>query len=302
VTSVAPILSVEEAHRLDRLVLAARAGAPSIVPGRRAAPWRGSGLEFHDVRPYQPGDDPRLIDWTIDARLRKLVVRVHRSEGQVRLHLLLDASASMGCGAPDKLACAKKAAAALSYVAAARRDAFGLAAFDAAVRSHVAPRPGRAHLFRVLDALRSTRSTGASNIDAALSGYAAAVRGPGLAVVLSDFFQPDWRGDGLKYLAYRGFDVVVVQILADEEVDPAGAISNETEELEIVDAEHADAAPLVADASAAEASRRAVERLAADLERWCQASGMAYVSVRSSTPFGALLEACTRAGLLRAYA
>src|SRR4029077_20098879 len=97
--------------------------------GLRDAASRGRGIEFQDHRHYQPGDDPRSIDWTIDARLRQLVVRVYRSEAHVRLHVLVDVSRSMSLGSPTKLDFARKLAAALAYVSIGRGDAVGLTTF-----------------------------------------------------------------------------------------------------------------------------------------------------------------------------
>ena len=118
--------------------------------GERLGAGTGSSLEFQDYRHYQPGDDLRSIDWTVDARLRQLVVRVFSAEGRLQLHLLVDISRSMTAGVPDKLQCAKKLAAALCYIAVARRDASGVATFDDTVRSYVGPAAGRAQMDREL--------------------------------------------------------------------------------------------------------------------------------------------------------
>src|SRR3977135_3167513 len=128
------MLSAHEVRQLEHLTLA-HGSAQSAAGSRHARP-RGHGLEFRDYRHYQPGDDPRVIDWNVHARLGQLVVRVFRAEGQLRLHLLVDTSASMSVGAPSKLACAARLAAALAYVAVERRDAVGLATFDEEIRTH----------------------------------------------------------------------------------------------------------------------------------------------------------------------
>src|SRR3954468_14560437 len=150
------MLSTEETRQLERLAIRAASNAsPSAVSSLRRAAAAGHGLDFHDFRPYQPGDDPRRIDWTIAARHRQLVVRQFRAEGHVRLHLLVDVSRSMTLGAPPKIDCAIKLAAALSYVAVEHGDAIGVATFDDRLRTHVPPATGRAQLFRVLDTLTS---------------------------------------------------------------------------------------------------------------------------------------------------
>src|SRR5262245_63381361 len=134
------MLTADEARQLDRLGVATPIGAlAASASGAHRARARGYGLEFHDYRAYQPGDELRSIDWTIDARLRQLVVRVFQTAGQLRLHLLVDVSRSMIAGEPSKLACARKLAAALCYAAVVKRDAVGVATFDDAIRAHVAP-------------------------------------------------------------------------------------------------------------------------------------------------------------------
>src|SRR5690349_2028055 len=120
------------------------------TPALHHANVRGHGLEFHDFRAYHAGDDPRAIDWTVHARLRQLVVRTTRAEAQLRLHLLVDSSLSMSLGTPSRLATAGRMAAAFAYVAARRRESFGVATFDHAIRSFVPPGAGRGQLFRVL--------------------------------------------------------------------------------------------------------------------------------------------------------
>lgn len=286
------MLSADEARQLDRLALSAGAGAATAAAGRRPTRARGYSAEFHDFRRYQPGDDPRSIDWTIDARLRQLVVRLFRAEGNVPLHLLLDTSASMQLGAPSKLASAVKTAAALAYVAVLRRDPVGMATFDETVRTHLAPTAGRPQLFRVFEALGSVSAGGRSSIDRSLTGYGGAARGPGLAVVLSDFFDPASQMDGLRFLLYRGFTVAAVQVLAAEELDPV--ISGDTE---LVDIEDPSGAPVLVDAAAVRAYRGRLAGATHELQEFCGRRGLAYLRVMSSSGFEGLVSGCTQAGL-----
>jgi uncharacterized protein (DUF58 family) len=287
------MLSADEAGHLDRLTLAASAPAASAASGPRHARVRGGGLEFQDYRHYQPGDDLRSIDWTVDARLRQLVVRVFSAEGRLHIHLLVDVSRSMTAGVPDKLQCAKKLAAALCYVAVARRDAAGVATFDDTVRSYVGPSAGRAQIFKVFDTLQSAPAGGRSSLNKSLFDYGAAARGPGLAVVISDFFDSDGAFEGLRYLMYRGLTPAIVQVVADEELDPVLA-----DEAELVDLENSGSDSLVVDASAVGAYREQLARAAAELEQFCRSRGLAHARLVSSAPFQSLISACRHAGLL----
>lgn len=289
------MLSAHEVRQLERLTLAH--GRAQSAAGSRHARTRGHGLEFRDYRHYQPGDDPRVIDWNVHARLGQLVVRVFRAEGQLRVHLLVDTSASMSVGTPSKLACAARLAAALAYVAVERRDAVGLAMFDEEIRTHVPATAGRPQLFRLIEALGSVQPAARSTIDAALTSFGTVTRGPGLAVVLSDFFDAGDRFDGLRFLMYRGLTPALVQVVADEDLDPALA-----EEMELIDAESPSAPPLIADASVVDAYRARVTRVSNDLEAFCLAHRLPWIQVRSSATFEDVLQRCLEAGLLALHA
>ena len=216
------MLSAQETRQLDRLTIHGASNAsPAASTNLRRAAAAGHGLDFHDFRHYQPGDDPRRIDWTIAARHRQLVVRQFKAEGRLRLHLLIDISRSMSVGTPAKIDCARKLAAAFAYAAIDHGDTAGLSTFDAQLISHVPSAGGRPQLRRVLETLATARSGEVSQIDRALVSFGNVVRGPGLAVILSDFFQPDLTLDGVQYLLYRGLTPAIVQIVSTDELAPS---------------------------------------------------------------------------------
>lgn len=289
------MLTVEEIRRLERLTLAHSTAAAAA--GSRHARMRGYGLEFRDYRHYQPGDDPRFIDWTVDARLRQLVVRVFRAEGRLRVELLLDTSASMAIGTPSKLACACRLAAALAYVAVERRDTLGLATFNQTVGTRLRIASGRSQLFRAIEMLQTLRPSGTSNIDAALTSFGTVARGPGLVVVMSDFLDPRHAFDGLRLLIYRGLVPAVVQILADEDIDPAV-----DEESEIIDAEYPNRPALIVDSTVVAAYRNRVARVSAALNDFCLANRLPWLQIRPSMTFDTMLAASVNAGLVAVHA
>jgi uncharacterized protein (DUF58 family) len=289
------VLSADDARLLDGLLIGA-ASAPAVAnaAGHRRARSRGVGVEFHEYRHYQPGDDPRSIDWTVEARLQQLVVRVSRAGGDLRLHLLLDVSRSMSIGRPDKLSCARHVAAALSYVAIERRDLVGLATFDDAIRTVLPPVPGRSQLFRTLQVLQGVTAAGVSSVDDALLHYGAAVRGPGLAVVLSDFFVPGAGLQGLRYLLHRGLTPAVVQIVAAEELRP-----EVDDVLEIVDVERPHRKIMVDPATLASYRARLAEHNET-LRSFCLAQGCPWLQLESAMPFRAIVGALEASGLFSA--
>ena len=276
-----PVLTTNDTSLLERLTLGA---GPSVIRpaagGVRRTRGRGPGTEFHEFRPYRPGDDLRAIDWTVEARLHQLVVRVPRAHGHLRVHVLLDVSASMGIGAPAKQACAGRVAAALCYIAARHRDAAGLSTFRDRVVSYMPPAEGRAQLLRILDALGTLEPSGESTIDRALEQYASAAAGPGLAVVLSDFFEPGAGVRGLQYLVYRGLVPVVLQVVAREEISPELA-----PDCELFDIERPDGQRLVVDAGVLAAYRTRLAQHEASLREFCAAHKCPFGRLVSDMPF-----------------
>jgi uncharacterized protein (DUF58 family) len=291
------MLTSDETQILDRLAVTAQPTmAVPAASGLRRARHRGAGLEFHEYRHYQPGDDPRSIDWTVEARLRQLVVRVARADGHLTLHALVDVSQSMKVGTPTKLACGKKVAAALSYISIERRDQATVSSFTHEIVSHVPPASGRTQLFRIFNALESQSPSGRSGIDEALIAYGSAIRGPGLVVVLSDFF--DARSDlrGLRFLLHRGLLPAVVQIVSEEELHPI--LPDGTE---IVDIEDDSAPPLVADATTLRAYETRMAEHSAALQAFCLQNGLPWVRIQSDASFGQVLSSIEGAGLLSSY-
>ena len=292
----APVLNAGETSLLERLTLGAD---PSTIRpsagGLRRTRTRGPGTEFHEYRPYQPCDDLRTIDWSVEARLHQLVVRVPRAQGQLRLHVLLDVSASMGLGTPSKLACAARAAAALCYVAARHRDAAGVSTFRDRVSSYMPPADGRAQLLRTLEMLGTLAPSGESRIDRALEHYAAAATGPGVAVVLSDYFEPGSGVRGLQYLMHRGLTPAVLQVVAREELSPE--LMSDTE---LVDVEQPDAERLAVDEGVIAAYRTQLALHEASLRDFCAAHKCPWGRLVSDMSFRQIIGALETSGVVSA--
>jgi len=290
---IPPVLSPHDTGFLERLTLGAD---PSTIRpsagGVRRTRGRGPGTEFHEFRPYQPGDDLRAIDWTVEARLHQLVVRVPRAHGHVRLHVLLDVSASMSIGSPSKLECGRRIAAALCYVAVRNRDAAGVSTFRDRINSFMPPAEGRAQLMRALEFLGTLSPSGASSIDRALEHYAAAASGPGLAVVLSDFFEAG-AVRGLQHLLHRGLRPIVLQVVAPEELEPALP-----SDVELIDIEQPDGERLVVDAGAIRAYQAVLAQHEASLREFCAAHRCPFARLASNLPFHHAIGALENVGVI----
>ena len=242
-----------------------------LLPGEYRAHDLGGGTELAQVRPYEPGDDVRWIDWNVTARTTIPHVRVHVPERALTAWLLLDVSPSMTFGTADrrKADVAEGVAVAIGHLATQRGNRLGIVTFGGSRDRRVPPAAGRAGLLGLLLASRVEtveEGTGATSpADALRIANAAAPRG-GLVVLVSDFRGPsNWKRE-LAAVAAR-HHVVAVEI-----GDPRETDLPDVGELTLIDAETGREVRVDTSsrklrerfASAAAADR---DRLAADLRR-----------------------------------
>ncbi|HCK40820.1 MAG TPA: DUF58 domain-containing protein, partial [Planctomycetaceae bacterium] len=116
------LLSPELMARLDRLEIVTRKVFRGRMKGERRSKRKGQSVEFADFRNYVAGDDLRLLDWNLYARLDKLIVKLFLEEEDLHFYTLIDASMSMDFGSPTKLEYAKRLSAALGFVGLVRAD------------------------------------------------------------------------------------------------------------------------------------------------------------------------------------
>lgn len=225
-------------RRLEGLTLRARQLFAGGETGGKRTPRRGAGLEFASHRSYVAGDDLRHLDWPLLGRLGRPFVKTYEQEQDLPIHLLLDTSRSMGFGDPSKLLAAARLAAALAHVGLASLDRVGAALFDGRGLRLQAPARGRMALWPLLRFLAGAAADGPAGAAAALELHAAIAR-PGLTVVMSDFLDPDFE-ELLRPHLHRRHELVLVQLLAPEELDPGGRPPDFEGDLELVDSETGD--------------------------------------------------------------
>lgn len=194
----------------------------------------GDGTEFAQVRPYEPGDDVRRIDWNVTARTREPHVRVDLAERVLVTWLVLDTSPSMQFGTADrrKADVAEGAAIAIGHVATRRGNRLGIVTFGGAEPRALPARQGRMGLVGLLAAIRQEPEPdgddarpGATSLGEAINRAGALARQRSLVVVVSDFRGPrDWRRPLLE-LAGR-HDVVALEVRdrREQELTNVGAL------------------------------------------------------------------------------
>lgn len=294
------LLTPELLRQLEQFQLLAARRAKSSSRGERRSRARGQSVEFADYRPYVHGDDFRYLDWNLYGRLERLFLKLYEEERELPVRIFLDASESMTFGEPRKFDFARQVAAAIGYVA--------LSGFD---RVSVIPFPGVDHdaepdqASRVMEraargALRSVRGKksalqffqnlgaltagGSANLNQALRRGALEARRAGLAVVISDFLDPEGYEAGLTALVGRGFQVDLVQILAPDELSPTTF-----GDLNLVDSETGAHQEVTFGRFRLKAYRQTVRNFVQRLREYCQARGINFFTASSNTDLQDLL-------------
>ncbi len=260
--------------RLERLSLVSRRPFRARLKGERKSPRKGQSVEFFDYRPYGVGDDLRYVDWNIFGRLDRLHVKLFLDEEDLRVHLLLDATASMGFG--GKLGYAVRLAAALGFVALVSLERVGAAILRERVAEAWPAARGRRHFVTLLEFLSRARAEGATGLNRALENYAIRSREPGVAIVLSDLLDPAGYERGLRALVEHRFDVHVMHVLAPEEVNPPFS-----GDLRLRDSETAELREVTLDGEGLRAYRQRLQAFFDGAERFCRSHEIGYRRVVS---------------------
>jgi len=207
---------------LDRFESSLKRQTNALRQGERESPNVGEGLIFSDYRRYSPGDDTRLIDWSLYARTEEFYVKQYEEERNLTVHVLLDASASMGFGEGEqnKFDFAAKLGLGYAYLVAEEHDDFRYSTFRDRPDRLDGGKSTRGEVMALIERLNGMEPEGEADFARALEEYADSIHSRSLVVVLTDCI-----GDveGLETgLASLGLNhLVLAQVLAPEELDPA---------------------------------------------------------------------------------
>ena len=151
------MLPRELIRRIRRLEIATRQVVSALLAGQYHSVFKGRGMAFSEVRPYQPGDDIRSIDWNVTARTSAPHVKVFTEERELTVMLLVDVSASeeFGSRGTRKSEMAAEVAAQIAFSAIANNDRVGLLLFSDRVEKVIPPKKGRKHVLRLVSDILS---------------------------------------------------------------------------------------------------------------------------------------------------
>lgn len=268
------------------------------LSGEYHSSFKGQGIEFDEVRPYEPGDDVRSIDWNVTARTGVPHVKRYSEERELTVVFLVDVSGSQGCGSAlrTKAELSALVTSILALAATENGDNVGLLDFADDIVKYVPPRRGRTAVMRLVrDVLADGESgSGRTDIAAVLKRFGSLQRRRALVFLISDFLDKGFSHE--LRVAARRHDLVAVSIS-----DPAERRLPDAGLVELADPETGEI--VLADTSSAavrEAFDRAAEAARAALSREFEASGIDEVALSTGDTDDAIVAKLRRLFLMRA--
>ncbi len=265
-----------------------------FLMGLHRSPHRGFSAEFAEHRAYQAGDDLRYIDWRMYGRSDRYYVKQFEEETNLRAHLLLDVSSSMGWTSDAALLqtkawYAKHLAASLALILLRQGDSVGFAAFHDEIRDRLVARGGRKQWHEIVRRLRPLEPSGRTEAHSALRDVAIRLRRRGLVILLSDLLvDPAETRLALRYLRHHGHEVLVFHLM-----DPGELELPMTGDVRFFDPETNDELQIsVADMR--REYRAAVASAIAEWERALVPHGIDYTLIRTDQPLALALRAYLR--------
>lgn len=283
-------------RKLDRVSLLTKRAMAGEIQGERRSPRRGASVEFADFRPYTTGDDIRQIDWNLYARAERFYLKLFVAEEELSVHLLVDTSASMDWGEPNKLHYARQLAGAFGYIALSNLDRVTVHAFGVGSNPRILPsvrgKRGAIPLFNFLQRL-NTGGKGES-LAKTCRTYVQTAHTPGPLILCSDLLDPSWQ-EALSALSARPFEVTLMHILAPQEIAPTL-----DGDFKLIDVEGGEPIEISADLELIQRYRENLEAWQNEIERYCRARSMNYLAIDTALPVEEFVIAqLRRRGILR---
>lgn len=273
-------------RQLERLMLVTKAAVRGGLKGVRRSVKRGQSVEFTDYRDYALGDDLRTLDWNVYARLERLFIKLFVEEEDVTVHVLLDGSASMDGGTPDKLVYGKRAAAAMAYIGLASYDRVNVAVLQGRVARRFPPMRGTGRVLQLLSDLSAVAPhPGPTDLAAAARQYAATITQRGPLVLISDLFDPA-ADRAISELAGTRCDVAVLHTLSPDELEPPLE-----GDIRLVDRETGEGVDVTADLALLDEYRARLAAWQETLEDHCRRRNAAYLPIDTTVPLADLVYA-----------
>ena len=276
----ATLFDEEFLRKLEYLKLVSTRMIPGRQRGEHRSRKKGTGIEFADYRAYVPGDDTKDVDWKAYLRLNKLLIRIFDEEADLPIYLFVDASKSMGFGSPPKFDYGRRMAAALCYMGLLNLDRVSVSCFSDGLSAQIASKRGRNQVWRIFKFLDHVKISGETNLEKAFRSFFGSKRRRGLVVAISDFLDPQGFQETFDFVRFFGHDVLAIELLSHEEVDPSFP-----DEALLVDAETGGSERVRSSPGLLAAYQKAMDEHHQQIDDYCSRYGWGYVRSETTVPF-----------------
>ncbi len=282
-------------RKLDYLAMVSRRVFTGAMRAERRTKKTGSGVEFADHRDYAPGDDFRYLDWHAYQRFDRLLIRLYEEEEDLSIYFIVDSSSSMAFGDGEKLRQAKRLTAALAYVGLANLDRIAIVTATDEISGRMQSTRGKARIFRIFRFLKAVKADGHTDLGEAMKTFVAQHKRRGLAVLLTDLYDPAGFERGINVLRYNKFEPFVIHV-----VDPAEGRPALRGDVRVYDCETGEEREVTVTAKVLERYGAAFEEYLEEAKRFCTARQVSYFRADVNVPFDELiLRVFRRGGFLR---
>ena len=277
--------------KLEYLSLVSRRVFRGQLLAQRRTMQLGGGIEFADHREYTPGDDFRYLDWNVFARHGELLLKRFQEEEDLHIYLLLDCSRSMAFGDPIKFDYARQVAAALGYIALAELDRVAVVAFAGDIVADFPLTRGKGRILTMLKFLEGLPPQGTvTDLTRVVKNFVHRGQRRGLAIVLSDLFDPKGYQGGLDLLRHHRYEPHVVQIC-----DPSEANPGIKGDVELLDVESDTIRKVTITERNLRQYRRIFDAFLESVRNYCNTYGIGGTLASTEIPFDELLLRMMRA-------
>ncbi|MEM7160366.1 MAG: DUF58 domain-containing protein [Myxococcota bacterium] len=254
------------------LRLASPGSVTALQQGDRRSPFRGRGVEFADYRPYDPGDDVRLVDWNVYLRLGIAVVRQFNEERSLAMKVCVDTSESMRFGEPRKADHAAQLAAALSLISLTHRDPVGLCFYGGEQQLAQTRASNLDGLAEVLHVLGRVEPGGRGDPHGQIVRQLGQGRSDRIVLISDMLLEDDALDAMLRLIAASSRYPAVLHVLSEAELEP-----DFSEVAKIEDAETGEGFVIRDDASAHREYQAGLDTWLGTIEKRCRGLGIRYV-------------------------
>lgn len=272
----------EVLKQIRRIEIRTKRLVNDLFSGEYHSTFKGQGMEFEEVRQYEPGDDIRLIDWNVTARTGFPHIKKFREERELSVVLMVDASSSGRFGTRErfKSETAAELAAVLAFAAIKNNDKVGMIIFTDRIEKFIPPQKGRHHVLRLIREILYFEPEGSgTEIGDALEYLSKVIRRQSVVFLISDFLSSDF----LKPLqiASNKHDLVAVRITDPREIAFEG--------LGLVELEDAETGEIIVIDSSSKAFQREfaakVEEDVGELSRTFRRINLDLINIRTDQPY-----------------